>query len=408
MAVHALLSASAAERWMACPGSLALSRGLPDSSSRYAAEGTVMHEVASWALVAEHDAAAYIGRVVEVDGEAYEFDADMAAIVQVYLDTVREYRGSNGTMFVEQRVDYSDTLGVPDSFGTADCLLVVGNTLIVIDLKTGHNPVEAENNKQMQLYALGALPLVEMVVDIERVVLVISQPKVRKAPSEWDLSVAELGVFADEAAAVAKVAHELATTDDCNLDGHLNPTADGCRYCKAKATCPALRAAVADTIGTSAASPEEFGVLEVEPSAAAAGGDEVWLAAALSKVDMIEDWCAAVRKEAERRLHAGECVPGFKLVEGRRGQRKWTDEAEVIATLKGFRLKQDEMFEMSVISPAKAEKLLKETPKRWTKVQTLITQAEGKPTVAPESDKRPALVVTPVADDFTEVAADLI
>lgn len=393
---------------MACPGSLALSRGLPDSSSRYAAEGTVMHEVASWALVAEHDAAAYIGRVVEVDGEAYEFDASMAEIVQVYLDTVREYRGPNGTMFVEQRVDYSDTLGVPDSFGTADCLLVVGNTLVVIDLKTGHTPVEAENNKQLQLYALGALPLVEMVVDIERVVLVISQPKVRRAPSEWDLSVAQLGVFADEAAAVAKVAHELYTTDDCSLDGHLTPTADGCRYCKAKATCPALRAAVADTIGTSAASPEEFGEVMVEPSAAAGTSDEVWLAAALSKVDMIEDWCAAVRKEAERRLHAGECVPGFKLVEGRRGQRKWADEAEVIATLKGFRLKQDEMFEMSVISPAKAEKLLKETPKRWTKVQTLITQAEGKPTVAPESDKRPALVVAPVADDFTEVAADLI
>lgn len=404
---HALLSASAAERWMSCPGSLALSQGLPDSTSRYAAEGTVMHEVASWALEADHDAAAYIGRIVEVDCTGYEFDADMATLVQVYLDTVREYRGANGEIFVEQRVDYSHVLGVPDSFGTADCLLVVGNTLIVIDLKTGHTPVDAEGNKQMQLYALGALPLVEMVVDIDRVVLVISQPKVRKAPSEWDLSIAQLGAFADEAAEVAKVAHELVTTG-ASTEGHLNPTADGCRYCKAKATCPALRAAVADTIGTSAAAPEEFGVVEVEPSAFHAAGDEAWLAAAMSKVEMIEDWCAAVRKEAERRLHAGLPVPGFKLVEGRRGQRKWADEAQVIATLKGFRLKQDEMYEMSVISPAKAEKLLKENPKRWEKVQTLITQAEGKPTVAPETDKRPALVTAPVADEFTDLAADLI
>ena len=131
-----------------------------------------------------------------------------------------------------------------------------------------------------------------------------------------------------------------------------------------------------------------------------------YLSVAMSKVGLVEDWCKAVRAEVERRLLAGQTVDGFKLVEGRRGNRKWSSDAEVEALFKSFRLRQDEMYDYSLISPTKAEKLLKDTPKRWEKAEALISRAEGKPSVAPATDKRPALAVQSVADDFRDLTAN--
>jgi hypothetical protein len=121
-------------------------------------------------------------------------------------------------------------------------------------------------------------------------------------------------------------------------------------------------------------------------------------------VRLVEDWCSAVKAEVERRLLAGKTVEGFKLVEGRRGPRKWADEAEAEKVFKSFRLRQDEMYDMKLVSPTSAEKLLKDNPKRWAKVEDLITQSDGKPSVAPATDKRSALTVSSVADDFASIA----
>jgi hypothetical protein len=122
----------------------------------------------------------------------------------------------------------------------------------------------------------------------------------------------------------------------------------------------------------------------------------------MDAVDMIEGWCKGVRAEVERRLLAGTFSDGrYKLVEGRAGARAWADEAEAEKLLKSFRLKQDEMYDFTLISPTAAEKVLAATsPKRWAKAQALIRRSDGKPSVAPAADKRPALVRTPVADDF--------
>jgi hypothetical protein len=128
--------------------------------------------------------------------------------------------------------------------------------------------------------------------------------------------------------------------------------------------------------------------------------EEQYLSWAMSNVRLVEDWCSAVKAEVERRLLAGKTVEGFKLVEGRRGPRKWADDVEAEKVFKSFRLRQDEMYDMKLISPTTAEKLLKGNPKRWGKVEDLITQSDGKPSVAPVSDKRPALTVASVADDF--------
>jgi hypothetical protein len=189
---------------------------------------------------------------------------------------------------------------------------------------------------------------------------------------------------------------------------YLRPAEKACKFCRAKATCPALRNEVASTTTFSTpATPEEFADSEVEVAAETMrAADEAWLAACLDKADLIEDWCKAIRAEVERRLLAGDGVPGYKLVQGKKGNRAWDKPAEVEALLKTMRLKEAEMYDFKLISPTTAEKLAKAGtigPRQWPKLQSLITQSEGKPHVAPATDSRPALVVTPVVDDFTDV-----
>jgi hypothetical protein len=164
----------------------------------------------------------------------------------------------------------------------------------------------------------------------------------------------------------------------------------------------------ATVIATLPASPDEFDV----PSDAkehVAVSDADWLAAALSQADMIEDWIKAVRAEAERRLLAGDTVPGFKIVEGRAGNRAWNDKAKAEATLKAMRLTIEQMYDLSLISPTTAEKLLKAGtigPRQWKSLQDMVTRADGKKHVAPNSDPRPALSVTAVEEDFSTVVTD--
>lgn len=124
-------------------------------------------------------------------------------------------------------------------------------------------------------------------------------------------------------------------------------------------------------------------------------------------LDLIDSWAKAVRGRIEYELLQGNVVPGVKLVQGRRGARAWSSADDAEGTLKSMRLKQEQMYNFKLISPTQAEKLLKtESPRRWKKVEALITQRDGQPSVAPESDKRPALVIAPPIDDFEVVTAD--
>jgi hypothetical protein len=386
---------------MRCPGSVSLESTMPDTSSKFADEGTAAHELAAWALEFGSDAVAYLHLLIDVDGNEFEVDDDMAANVQIYLDSVREYAAGHELM-VEQRVEFSDVVGVPESFGTSDAVILTadGQEIQVHDLKYGKGVrVDAERNEQLMLYALGALNEFGMVGDFKRVRMVIHQPRLAHV-SEWDCTVEELQQFGQQArncATRAMFVMEAVTDND------LAPGEKQCRFCKAKATCPALRAEVSATVSPSIdkATPDEFDNMMV--AAPGKANDAEWLAACLSKADLIESWCKAVRAEAERRLLAGEDVPGFKLVEGRRGARKWTNDTEVEAALKAMRVKQEHMYDFSLISPTTAERLAKTEilgPRQWASLKDLITQSEGKPSVAPASDKRQAISLTPTADEF--------
>jgi hypothetical protein len=427
---HSYWSASKFESIMLCPGKIVLEDGAPDTTNAYAAEGTAAHQVLTWALQEDRPAAAYIGRVIHLDragkvcepadaAYTYEVDAEMAEHVQVCVDYVNDLRGDDGVVFADTRVNYSSYLDVPEdtAWGTADVIVARGNELIVVDFKYGRGvEVSAERNPQMSLYALGALQAYQgLVADFERVRMAIVQPRVKSAPSEWDCSVEELETWgrstARSAAASCKLA-ALTTIDEEWEKTFLRPGEKQCKFCKAKATCPALRNEVAVTITNVSplpATPEEFDGLEIVDAIPVSTADTEWLAAALTKVDLIEDWCKAVRAEAERRLLAGKPVPGWKLVQGKKGPRQWADAKAAEELLKSMRLKQEEMYEMKLISPTTAEKLHKAGvigPRQWPRLQELITQSEGKPHVAPESDSRPALVVTPVVEEFADLTTD--
>lgn len=403
---HSKWSASGFEQKMLCPGSHLLQAGAPDNTSVYAAEGTAAHQVLTWALSYNTQASAFIGRYIDV-APAYtiEVTAEMAEHVQVCVDYCRDVAGDWGVMLVDQKVNYARFLDVPadDAWGTADVIILLGEEIIVVDFKYGQGvAVEAANNPQMSLYALGALDGYSMAGDFLRARLVISQPRVRRAPSEWDTTVEALIDWADT--------HARRTVADCitaafggNVEEFLNPGEKQCRFCRAKATCPALREEVAFTFAErQPASPDEFRALEP-----ASESDADWISAALDKVDMIEDWCKAIRAEAEKRLLAGDEVPGYKVVAGKKSARQWIDSSAVEEYLrKTLRLTIEQAYDLKLISPTSAEKLKKSGvigERQWARIQELITQSTGKPHVAPVTDSRPALEITPVVEDFFDL-----
>jgi hypothetical protein len=370
MGEHALLSASAASRWIACPGSVALNIDKPDTSSAAADEGTLAHSLAA-AMLLDESANSWPTS-----------NPEMLKQVEKYVTVVKEIcRAVNGTLLVEQRV--SMEAYVPGCWGTADAIILAADEIIVIDLKYGSNPrnlVVAEGNPQLRLYALGAYWEVGEMFGASKVRTMIIQPRLDSITEEA-MSVEQLLAWGEETKAAAELALSMLNK---YTPAYYTPGPKQCQWCKAKLDCPAMIAIVKDETGA-----DPFDDIS-EPAVPPADR----IGKAMSNVDLIEDWCRAVRAEVERRLINGEPVEGYKLVEGRKGARAWTDAAAAEQLMKEkFRLTIDEMYDKKLISPTSAEKVLKESPKRWEQVKALIHSPQGKPSVAPESDKRPALKV---------------
>jgi hypothetical protein len=417
---HSKYSASGFEAMTLCPGKRVLERGKTETPKVYSAWGTVAHGIAS--ELHDGKSVGASGTVVKQDGFDIVIDDEMHACVQTYLDGVREIVG-DGWSLAEQRVNYSSYLGVDaaDGWGTSDIIALRGAELQVHDLKTGKGvEVDADDNPQMKLYALGALVMLrEMGEEPTTVRLVIHQPRIKSAPSEWTCTVAELEAWGRGAARSSVITQINAEKHHAGVSAwgvngritdvqweqtYLRPNDKSCKFCKAKASCPALRTMMVNTVSTSSpATPEDFADAQVVTVGQAT--PIVWLTTILEKADLIEDLIAAARAEVFRRLDTGETVKGWKLVTGKRGNRAWADPAAAEAQLKAMRLKVEEMYDLKLISPTSAEKLTEGEkpligPRQWTKVKALITQADGKPSVAPESDKRPAIVKKATADEF--------
>lgn len=401
---HSKFSASSSHRWMTCPGSMVLESTQPNSSSSYADEGSAAHWVASEVLLGKLTLTDAVGQEWWAPGASkpVPITQDMCDHVQTYIDTVLTY---GGDLLVEQRVHYHNWLGCKkdEAFGTSDAVIMDGDLITIVDLKFGMGVrVFAEENPQLMLYALGALYEFEMLGDFKRARMVISQPRLGHH-DEWECDVAELHAFAAQAKAAVAEVQSAGKLEALALYSKLHVNEDACRFCKAKAVCPALAAEVREVVG-GAATADDFSDLD-EHAAPPGPLTDASLSYAMTKVDLIEGWCKAVRAEVERRLFAGDEVPGFKLVEGKRGNRAWSDREAALEAMKSMRLKHEDIYSYSLNGPAPMEKLLKkENPRRWATLQALIVQPEGKPHVAPVSDGRPALSITPTADDFDDVS----
>ena len=380
---HALLSPSAASRWLTCTPSARLEERFPDKETTYAEEGSLAHELGELALRrlnGEINQEALDGRMERLAAhpmyseEMYGYAGDYAAFVWEKFSAARA-ASAFAVLRVEEKIDL--TAYVPEGFGTGDAVIIADGTLEIVDLKYGKGvPVRAEWNKQMMLYALGALDMFGYLYAIDRVRMTIYQPRLGNV-SEFELPVADLlnwGV--DELRPRAAMAFR--------GEGELR-AGDHCRFCRAKAECRAL---AEYNLSLDRYAFQEADLLKE---------DEV--ADILRRAEGFKTWIAAVEEHALRKALEGTRYPGFKIVEGR-SVRRYADEGKVAEALVRGGFSEEQLYERKLKTITQLEKLC--TKKAFTAlVGGLIIKPEGKPTLVPVEDKRPEF--NSAADDFKDI-----
>jgi hypothetical protein len=392
---HAPFAPSAAHRWMRCPGSHNAEAACVDVESKYAREGTLGHAVAAACLTQERDPGDYIDMAL-VDGVWIKTDDDdeervteaMADHVRSYVGTVRALAEGN-TLLVEQRLQVIP--GVV--YGTGDVVILRRDgEALVDDLKLGIGvKVDAVDNEQLMTYAVGVMETYDgLVYDVHSVRGIIHQPR-NGGVSEDVWTREQLAAFKERIKAAVAAARD---PNAPRIPGNKQ-----CKFCKAAGSCPELREHVFRTA-----------ILDLSPVTPAS-----MLGVAMSRVPMIEAWAKAVRAEVERRLLAAEPVPGWKLVVGRAPPRQFAgDEATTVDGLKKAGLKKDDIYTKPELrSVAQIEEVVRGKAKGkkrgtfaklWEPIAALVAvRGEGKPSVAPESDERPAIIRRPPLEGLSVV-----
>jgi hypothetical protein len=454
---HAFFAPSGAPAAMLCNVKPWREKEFPDMGNDASDEGTAAHFLLEQCLTEQKEAKAYQGLRIKVENGnaefhtsgAYPVGLDMIHEIQKTLDVI--YSLADGaTVYPEQVLSIEFITGEEGATGTSDTVIIKGDTAIIADLKYGRGvQVFAEGNEQLLIYGASAVADFDALGEIEHVELHILQPRLNHF-DVWKLPVAEMNERIEVIRQTAK--RILAGPEGLTAV----PGDKQCKFCKASATCnertdhtmelitetfvdldkgfvkvemPQAEKLLAQSFGVKPAAidfvdrPTEYSGDIGEPhftvkkpsirpsleaaTEAVATADDERLATLMDAADMIEGFAKAVRAEVERRLLAGKFTDArYKLVEGRQGARSWTSEEEAEAALKAMRLKVDQMYDFKLISPTTAEKVLKEAnPRKWTKLQPLIGRSDGKPSVAPASDKRPALSMA-IAEQFEELPAE--
>ena len=370
---HALLSASGAHRWLNCTPSAVLESGEPGSTSDAAEQGTAAHALAEHKLRKALKQRSKRPVSVWHDDKMEDLTDDYAAYVLEQSNTAKA-RCVDASLLIEQRLEFSNV--VPGGFGTGDAVIIAEPRLHIIDLKYGMGVlVEAENNPQLMLYALGALHAFGSLYEITEVAVTIFQPR-RSNVSTWRITTDELLAWAETVVAPkARLA----------ADGKGQFAAGSwCQFCKLAPTCRARAEANRDLARYEFAPPAELTDTE--------------LADVLARLPLLTKWASDVETyAASLAINQGKAWPGFKVVAGR-SVRKYTDETSVAeaAQAAGF----TDIYDKKLITLTAMEKLMGKT--QFADVLgALIHKPVGKPALVPDSDKRPALHVASAADEFT-------
>lgn len=369
---HALLSASSAYRWLACPPSALLSAKYEDTSSSYAQEGTAAHALAEYKVLKA------LGRKADDPTENLDyFNEEMDEATDAYagyvLEQVAEAKKAttDPIVLVEQRVDFSTY--VPDGFGTADALIIADDKLSITDLKYGRGVlVEADHNPQLMCYALGAYEMFSALYDIETVSMTIFQPR-RDNVSVFEMKASDLLDWAEN---TLKPKAELAA------EGKGDFTAgEHCRFCKAKADCRARAEANLALARYDFALPPTLTDADIE--------------AILPLLDELTSWAEDIKAYALTRAVAGKEWHGYKLVAGR-SNRKYVNEDAVAKKVSdaGFNPYEEKLLGITAMTKLLGKNRFEEL------LEGLIEKPQGKPTLVPESDKRPAM--NSAKEDFKE------
>lgn len=367
---HALLGASSAHRWLACPPSARLEEAirerLGDTTSEAAAEGTLAHAIVETKL--DRLIAGKRAGKATLDHKAHElYRPVMEEHTDFYIDYVMELYAqlpSDALLMSEKRVDFSDI--VPDGFGTTDTIIIADGVMHVIDFKYGkHVLVEAEGNPQLRLYAWGALNEYGLIYDVEHVAIHIVQPRMDNVSTET-LTVDQLTQWAHEVVEpIAGMAAE--------GKGPYHP-GEHCFFCKAQATCRTYAERQLELAAFQFSEPDELTDQEI--------------ADVLPRVDEIVRWASKVKDYAlSQAVRHDRILPGYKLVEGR-ANRRIADTGLAAQKLREHGLEDNQMYTLKGIGDLEAvvgKKALSEL------LGDLIIKPQGKPTLVPESDKRPAL-----------------
>ena len=424
---HAKFSPSGAHRWINCAGSMLLEQDYPNTSSKYADEGTAAHFLAAECLKSGKNAADHKGKwiLVPKDGGepfftpassgAFEVSDDFANNVQVYVNDVRDRVAAvQGDLFIEQRLNLSDTLATEDQFGTSDAVIAAPaqRLLIIEDLKFGMGEqVWAEENEQMMLYALGALESLDLIYGadaFDTVTPVICQPRLDHIDDTWSISVADLRQFGAYARrAVGKVKYVLAnpTVVQTAPEVYLIPETKTCRWCRAKASCSEYAKKVSQLVS------EDFTAIDggktpaLAPQVQTKASDEV-IGKRYGAIEFVSNWVKAVETEAEARVFKGAKIIGsdglpLKIVTGKQGNRAWADPKAVVGVLAGILPPEKLYYPQEVVSVPDAESAIgkkkfavlaapgdPETNTPPGPLAAFISRAPGKPVVALGSDKR--------------------
>lgn len=390
MSEHAILSASSAEKWLHCPPSAQLEANYPDEQSEYAAEGTLAHKIAELKLrkrfITPMGDKSYKAALKKLTADPL-YQPEMDDCTNTYIETIAGIAGQYVSPYItaEKTVDYSSY--APKGFGTADCIIIADNTLHVVDYKHGKGiPVSAEDNPQMKLYALGALDYYSTIYHITTVKMTIVQPRLDNI-SEYGMSLYDLVTWGmDVVRPAAQQAYD--------GEGEFCP-GPWCssHFCKARHTCGA-RAQKALAVD-----PRPSGAL---PLPAEMTPEQIGLV--LTQGQLLASWVKDVEEHALKAILAGDSVPGWKCVEGRK-TRQFSDVDSALEKVKGAGYDEALLYERKPITMTAVEKLLGKA--KFTELlNENIVVPPGKPTLAPDTDKRPAYLPNGVRSDFEGVETD--